>query len=125
MGREDTVDKPVYVDNVIERTVTIVNKTVPVEKIVEKPVEQVVEKVVEVEVDVPVEVQVDVVIERPIMVERIVEKPVYVEQVIEKPVERVVEIDEAVDTHLKLNWEENESKVTIVRMENTRLEGQI
>merc|ERR1712110_1236618 len=42
-----------------------------------------------------------------------------------KPVERVVEIDEAVDTSLKLNWEENESKVTIVRMENTRLEGQV
>ena len=144
--REVIVDKPVYVDNVIERTVEIDNpiyvdvehiverpvytekiteKPVYIEKVIEKPVEHVVEKIVEVPIEQIVTVPVEVIVERPVMVEKIVEKPVYVEQMIEKPIERVIEIDEEVDINLKLNWEENESRITTLKLEHDRLNGQL
>jgi len=72
-----------------------------------------------------VTVPVEVIVERPVMVEKIVEKPVYIEQMIEKPIERVIEIDEEVDINLKLNWEENESRITTLKLEHDRLNGQL
>ena len=94
--QERVVERPVYVDNVIEQVVQV-----PVERIVEHVVDKVVEVPIERVVERPVYVdniihkQIDVprenIIDRP--VEQIIEVPVYVDNVIERPVpiERIVE----------------------------------
>ncbi|MDE6372518.1 MAG: hypothetical protein K2L61_03130, partial [Clostridia bacterium] len=71
----------------------IIEKEVPVEKIVEKVVEVPVEveKVVEKEVKVEVPVEVEKIVEKEVPVEKIVEKEVRVEVPVEKVVEKVVE----------------------------------
>ncbi|MDE6474188.1 MAG: hypothetical protein K2L70_03740, partial [Clostridia bacterium] len=69
----------------------IIEKEVPVEKIVEKVVEVPVEKIVEVPVEVEKVVEKEVKVEVPVEVEKIVEKEVRVEVPVEKVVEKVVE----------------------------------
>ncbi|MDE7208988.1 MAG: hypothetical protein K2O31_03820, partial [Clostridia bacterium] len=73
----------------------IIEKEVPVEKIVEKVVEVPVEKIVEVPVEVEKIVEKEVKVEVPVEVEKIVEKEVVkevpVEKIVEVPVEKVVE----------------------------------
>eukprot|EP00755_Sulcionema_specki_P007169 Sspe_Gene.535::Locus_180_Transcript_1_1_Confidence_1.000_Length_1168::g.535::m.535 len=86
--KEVPVEKIVYRDKVIEVPVEV-----PVEKVVEVPVERIVEKIVEVPVERVVEKIVEVPVEK--VVEKIVELPVervvIQERVVEVPVERMVE----------------------------------
>lgn len=82
LEKERIVERPVYIDNVIEKEVRV-----PVERLIEVPKEKIVEKVVRQIVDrpVPVEKIVEKVIEEPIdniiyrEVDFVVEKPVYIE----------------------------------------------
>lgn len=98
--QERIVERPVYVDNIIERVVDVPIERiiqVPVERIVEQPIEHVIEKpvyidnIIEREVQVPVEK----VVERP--VEHIVERPVYIDNIIERPVPIEVIREETVE----------------------------
>jgi len=106
--KQKIVEKPVYVDNIIEKVVEIKKPRtveVPIEKIVEKkvpmihnmpkPVDKVIEKEVEVPVEVPVYKDVEVIREVEVKRENIIDKPVPVERIVEKivdvPVENIVE----------------------------------
>ena len=97
---QKVVERPVYIDNIIERVVDIpIEKIieVPVERLVEKPVEQIVEKAVYIDNIIEREVQIPVekIVEKP--VERVIEKPVYYENIIEKPVPIEVVREEVVE----------------------------
>jgi hypothetical protein len=94
--QEKIIDKPVYIDKVVERTINV-----PVERLVEQVIEKVTEVPVEIKVDKPIyvdniiqrhyDVPVQRIVEKPI--EQIVEKPVFFDNIIERPVaiEKVVE----------------------------------
>ena len=89
MEQDRIVERPVYIDNIIERIIDVpIEKIVevPIEKIVEHPVERLVEKPVYIDKIIEREVQIPIekIVEQP--VERIVEKPVYIDNIIEKPV---------------------------------------
>ena len=95
---QNFVEKPVYIDNVIERERLIPREKIidlPREKIVERripvtidrpvPVETTITKEIEVPVEVPVYKPVNVIVEQERLYENIITKPV--------PIERIVEVD--------------------------------
>lgn len=108
------IDKPIYIDNVTERTIEvpveryiekIVEKVieVPLERIIEKPVyvDNLIEKIIDVPVKRLVEKPVEKIVEKPVYIDHIIEHPVaverVVEKVVEKPIEKIVDVPVYVD----------------------------
>lgn len=112
--QEKIIDKPIYLDNIVERIVQvpvdrIIEKVidkiveVPIERIIERPVyvDNLIQRVVEIPVQRLVEKPVERIIERPVYFDNIIEKPVAIERIVERrveiPVERFVEVPTYVD----------------------------
>jgi hypothetical protein len=114
INQDHTVERPVYVDNVVEKIVqvpveriieNIVEKVidVPMERVIERPVyiDNIVHKQVEIPVHKTVEVHVEKVVEVPVHVDNIIERPVPIERIVERkieiPVERIIDVPIYVD----------------------------
>lgn len=120
--RDKIIDRPIYIDNVIERIVehkydNVIEKLV--DKVIEIPVERIIEKPVYVDnfiqrtYDVPVqrivEKPVEQIVERKVFYDNIIEKPVPVERVVVRtvdvPVERIVDVPVYVDNIIERPYE--------------------
>jgi len=80
------VEKPVPVERIVEVPYDVYVER-PVERVIEKEV--VTEKVIEIVTDKIIEIPVEKVVEYPI--EKIIEKPIYIEEIFEIPVEIIIE----------------------------------
>ena len=95
--REKIVERPFYVENIIEKEVKV-----PFQKRIEVPIEKIVKKSIPIYIDRPVpreviiEREVEILVEVPFYkeVEVLVEKPVYITNIIEKriPIDKIIEV---------------------------------
>jgi hypothetical protein len=89
----------------------IVEKEIPVEKVVEVPVEKIIEKTIEIPVDRIVEIPVEKIVEVP--VEKIVEK--IVEVPVEKIVEKIIEVPIYIETTTTTTTEDDSRRLTYTK----------
>lgn len=129
------IDKPIYVENVIEREIPVyMEKIVEVPREVVNYIERPVERVEYIDRDVPVERQVQRIeyVDHEVHVENVIRRPRHVEVVREIPVETVVEcpvyIDVEIEKHVHVPIErivEREIEVIIERPIYETIEHQV